>query len=656
MTTPRPVSVKALARRQRAEDARLRKAAHDAAHKPIGKPSLAVPSADSFTNFAYKLGIGADNPLTSAGYGFNPITRIRTLLEWIHRGSWLGGVAVDTIADDMTRAGVSIKGEMQPQDISKIEAAAARVQFWPKLNETLKWARLYGGCLAVFMVEGQNYATPLRVETIGKGQFKGLLVLDRWMVEPSLARLVMEEGNDIGLPEFYDVTADAPALRRMRIHHSRCIRLEGIRLPYWQRVMENLWGISVLERLYDRLIAFDSATTGAAQLVYKSYLRTYKVPRLRDIAARGGPALDGLIKMMDVMRRYQSIEGITMIDGEDELDAMQGAGFTGISEALIQFKEQLAGALETPLVRLFGQSPSGFSTGDTDLRMYYDMIKHRQQQELHSGVRAAYMLMCRSEGLDCPPDFDIEFLPLWQLTAQDKADVAGRIVAAVKEAQEARLISDRTAMQELKQSSAETGIFTNITDEDIEAADEKIAPPAPTLEMLGQGGGVPGKPALTVVEGGKRATDSGDATRRVAEAARRFGVQVAIEQGQDEERLGSYGSARQPQPYGYIRGTVGADGDQVDCFLGEGGDGIFVLAQRDLETGAFDEHKVMLGFDSLGDALACYVAAYPDGSGAARIQSIEPMDVNEFQRWIEARAVGAEQRPVTHTGQGLGAG
>ena len=50
---------------------------------------------DSFVNMMHGLGIGADNPLSTASYGFNPITRNRIQLEWMHRGSWLAGLAVD---------------------------------------------------------------------------------------------------------------------------------------------------------------------------------------------------------------------------------------------------------------------------------------------------------------------------------------------------------------------------------------------------------------------------------------------------------------------------------------------------------------------------------------------------------------------------------
>ena len=298
----------------------------------------AQSTLDSFVNFQMNLGIGADNALSSSNYGFNPITRNRTQLEWIHRGSWLGGVAVDVIGDDMTRAGAEILGDISPENIAAIEEATTSLGIWNVLNDTIKWSRLYGGALAVLLVDGQDMETPLRLYTIRKGQFRGLLSLDRWMVEPSLGDLVQELGPNLGMPKFYRVTAQAPGLASMKIHYTRCVRLEGIRLPYWQRLMENLWGLSVLERLYDRMVAFDSASTGAAQLVYKSYLRTLKVDGLRELVSAGGDALNGLTKYVDMMRRFQGIEGITVIDGNDEFNVDGHSAFSGLSDALVRIR------------------------------------------------------------------------------------------------------------------------------------------------------------------------------------------------------------------------------------------------------------------------------------------------------------------------------
>jgi phage-related protein (TIGR01555 family) len=267
-------------------------------------------TVDSFVNFAQKMGIGADNAMSTARYGFNPITRNRMQLEWMHRGAWLAGVAVDVVADDMTRAGADFACEMDPVDSHEIETLIGELGVWDTFGDAIRWGRLYGGAVAVMLVEGQDMATPLRPETVGKDQFKGLLTLDRWMLEPDLSDLVTELGPDLGLPKYYRVMENAPALRFQKIHYTRlAIRHVGVALPYQQALSENLWGLSVIERLYDRMAMFDSASTGAGQLVYKSWLRTLKVKDLRSVVAAGNKALEGLTAYADMMRRYQNIEG-----------------------------------------------------------------------------------------------------------------------------------------------------------------------------------------------------------------------------------------------------------------------------------------------------------------------------------------------------------
>jgi phage-related protein (TIGR01555 family) len=475
------VSIAGAVRRAKAEDARARKLAA----KKFGQ------TADSLQNFAANLGVGLDNQLSATTYGFNPVTRNRILCEWAFRGSWVAGVAVDVVADDMTRAGVDLKGQLAPEDIEHLERAATTFNIWPSVADTFRWARLYGGAICMMLIDGQKSDTPLRLDTIGKGQFKGLLVLDRWQVEPSLNDLVTEMGPDLGLPKFYTVTADAPALPRMKIHHSRILRLEGTRLPYNQRMMENGWGISILERLWDRLIAFDSASTGAAQLVYKAYLRVYRIDGMREIIGAGGPGEANLIRFVDFMRKMQSIEGITLIDGKDDLAAMAQPSFAGLSDAMNSFGQQVAGALQIPLTRLFGQSPAGMSaTGESDLRTYYDGIGQQQRRWLLVPVTRIYRAMAQSEGIKLPEGFSLDFRSLWSLSDNDKASIGSTDAASVTNTYNAGVISPRTALLELRQLSKISGRFTNITDEDILAASNttgSMMAEAQQQQMLEQG-------------------------------------------------------------------------------------------------------------------------------------------------------------------------
>jgi hypothetical protein len=430
---------------------------------------------DSFANFEARVGYGTNNQSSSAGYQFDFISRNRIQLEAMYRSSWIVGQAVDVVAEDMTRAGIDHEGEVDPGDQAKLDREFERMGLWDRICDTVKWSRLYGGAVAVMLIDGQKMDTPLRPETIRPGQFKGLLVLDRWLVQPTLQDLVQDFGPDFGMPKFYDVVADSMALVRQRIHHSRVLRLDGVDLPYWQRVSENLWGQSVIERLFDRLIAFDSTTAGAAQLVYKAHLRTYKVEGLRDIIATGGPAMEGLLKQIDMIRRFQSNEGLTLMDSKDEFEAHQYA-FSGLDNVLLQFGQQLSGALGIPLVRLFGQSPAGLnSSGESDLKTYYDNVKQQQERRLSGPItRLLQVLFPSVLGVPMPDDYNFSFRHLLQLSEVERADVAAKNTETVLSAFDAGLISAQTALQELRQSSEVTGIWSNVTDELINAADDEL--------------------------------------------------------------------------------------------------------------------------------------------------------------------------------------
>lgn len=433
---------------------------------------------DSFQNFAARVGLGTGNQHDQSVYGFNFLSRDRLKLEAMYRSSWVVGQVVDVVADDMTRKGVKLNGLSDPKESEKIDQEMDRLQVWGRLNKSIKWSRLYGGAIAVMMIDGQNVSTPLNLNTISKDQFKGLLVLDRWMIQPTLQDLVTELGPDYGTPRYYDVITDSVGLCNQKVHYSRVIRMDGVELPYNQSIAENLWGQSVIERLEDRLTIFDSATLGAGQLVYKAHLRTYKVKGLRSLIAAGGQLYEALVKQINQIRQWQSNEGLTLMDADDTYEAHQ-YNFSGLDNILLQFGQQISGATGIPLVRLFGQSPAGLNaTGESDLANYYDNINQQQEGRLRTPLQILYAVLHMSVlGKPLPDSFSFKFASLWQLDDEKKANVAKGVSEAVIAVEEAGLIKRSTALKELRQSSEVTGVFSHITDEEIKEADGEDPPP-----------------------------------------------------------------------------------------------------------------------------------------------------------------------------------
>jgi hypothetical protein len=611
---------------------------------PAGSAGKAWATNDSFQNFAARIGLGTDNLQSAATYGFNPITRNRQLLEWMYGGSWVVQKTVDLPAEDMTRAGVEIQSDADPDEVEELRQAQDDLGVWPKVSEAISWGRLYGGAIAVFLIDGQRLDKPLRSETVGKGQFKGLVVLDRWMVNPSLNDLVTAYGPELGDPKYYDVVVDGGPIGRGRIHHSRVIRLEGNPQPYWRKIAENGWGLSVIETLYDRLVAFDSTTNGAAQLVHKAHLRTLKIEKLREIIAAGGKAMEGVAKQVEMIRLYQTNEGLTLLDASDEFDALSYT-FTGLDVLLLQFAQQLAGATGIPLVRFFGEAPAGLnSTGESDFRNYYDGIAAQQEKRLRRGISKLLRILHMSVlGRPVDKGFRYKFVPLWQMSETDKADVAQKRTAAVTDAFDKGVIGRPAALKELRQGSDVTGVFSNITDEEIDEAESE---PPPSAEGFG-----PDEGEDTSAGADDEEQPAGGPSRDHIATFALHGLGLVIETPKGAMREGPGWTCTMAAHYGYIQGTWSAEGrgEEMDCFVGPhpASQSVFVIDQMDPAAGGFDEHKCMLGYLTVADAVRDYIASYADYSHD-RIGGVTAMTVDAFKAWLRD---GDLTRPVSETAQ-----
>jgi len=240
-----------------------------------------------------------------------------------------------------------------------------------------------------------------------------------------------------------------------------------------------MWGLSVVERLLDRLTAFDSATTGAAQLLFKAYLRVIGVEGLRDALAIGGKDEEAVIKQFELIRQFQSIEGITLLDAEDAFHTY-AYNFNGIAEILQQFERQISGALDMPIVRLFGMSPAGLNaTGESDIRNYYDGITQQKEIQLRPGVQTLLNIISHSEfGRPLGEDFTFSFNPLWQMSEKEKAELFRDDMNAFAVAHDTGILQDWQILAELQRLAAKSGRGTTITEKDIDAAKKKDIPPS----------------------------------------------------------------------------------------------------------------------------------------------------------------------------------
>ncbi|MDN5680628.1 MAG: DUF1073 domain-containing protein, partial [Ewingella sp.] len=101
--------------------------------------SISIPTHDSYENFVARLGLNESNQSGASTYKNNWTSRNRLLVEQAYRSSWLVGVGVDAVPDDMTRKGITITSKLEDGRKKQLDNAWDEMGLWEALNDTLKW-------------------------------------------------------------------------------------------------------------------------------------------------------------------------------------------------------------------------------------------------------------------------------------------------------------------------------------------------------------------------------------------------------------------------------------------------------------------------------------------------------------------------------------
>ena len=462
---------------------RKRRRALDKAPAPQPIRSRAL---DAFSNVLARLGAGTPNLLEGTEYSLQRMSRDFNTLNALYRESWIVRRIIDVIPADMLKNWITITSGLDPDVEKRLSLTLRRTQLIDKLKRGMQWGRLYGGALGVMLVKHQGYdlSQPLQLDWIMPGDFAGLLIFDRWNgVNPSSELIEDISDPDYGFPKYYTVT-DPAGGGSVKIHHSRVVRFTGNTLPFWEEIAEMQWGASVVESIFDELRKRDNVSWNIAQLTFMANIRVLKMQDLGQLlAATDNESQAELLRTLEAQNMLLNNMGMQVMDAADGLETHQYT-FGGLADCYQQFIMDISGAAEIPVTRLFGRSPSGLNaTGESDLQNYYDMIAEKQESYLRPILNKVLPPFIISTLGSLPDDFDFEFDPVAEPTDKERADLAKCGTDNVVAAYNAGLISQRTALKELKQQSERTGVWTNITDEDIERASD-------TVEQLGEMGGM----------------------------------------------------------------------------------------------------------------------------------------------------------------------
>ena len=379
-----------------------------------------IPFLDSLKSLVTGLGTSKDKTVDMA-YAMRFVDPAE--LNAMYRSDWLSRKIVDIIPNDMTREwrDWQAKGP-QIEAIEEVEAAPL-INVRAKVNLAMRKARLHGGAAIYLGMKDRTPAEPLDLDRVKKGDLLYLHVLNKAEATPgTIIRDVTSEYY--GEPESYSMTGRNGSM--VTVHPSRMIRFVGADVLDDQMQAYDGWGDSVLQVVYDAIQNATSASQHVAALIPEAKTDVVYVPQLSEFLRDAGTTRR-LTDRFTYANTIKSMFNMILLEGDGK-DAgekweQKQINFAHLPELIQQYLQIASGAADIPVTRLLGQSPSGLnSTGDGDIKNYYDNVSARQKTELQPQIARIDEVIIRSALGVRPRDIYFTWAPLYTMSEKEQAE------------------------------------------------------------------------------------------------------------------------------------------------------------------------------------------------------------------------------------------
>lgn len=452
---------------------------------------------DSLVNLTARIGVEGDKSiantyvLPTAGLnGIMGTMYAQAEIDAAYRVSWLARKIVDIPPYDMTREWRL--WQAKDDQIELIENEEKRLKYRMHLRRAMTWGRLYGGGAIILGADQGRSDQPLEVDKVKKGGLPFIHSVTRWQLPGrDIDTDPMSEG--FGKPKMYHLAAGTGV--SIEIHPSRVITFIGNEIPSGSAANANDgWGDPIWMTISDPVKNADLVSSSIASLVPEAKIDVISIPQL--LAQIGTKAYeDKLLRRLNLAMVTKSMNNTLILDGGNgdgksgEIWNRKEIAFAGLPDILRLFLAVAAGAADIPATRLLGKSPDGMnSTGDNDLRNYYDALKSRQSMEMWPAVEPLDEMMFRSIFGARPADIYFNSAPLWQMTPAEKADIDAKKAATTKIYVDTALIPNDALAEAVQNQLVEDGTYPGL-EAALQASQMEadiLAPQPSPLELLAQ--------------------------------------------------------------------------------------------------------------------------------------------------------------------------
>jgi len=338
---------------------------------------------DGWENLFTMLGISGKDSRVAGEYRARArLTDVETLD--LYRENWAAQRYAEAIVADAIKAWYDLEikdeeeGTEDEQDVDDlIEDEWTRLNVKAKFEDANIWARVLGGAaILIGADDGQDVSLPLAVERIRSVKY--LHVVDRRYVRPDGPWDSEPSSPNYGLPEVYSV--QPPGTSGTRWHWSRILRFEGQRVTDDRKQELQSWGDSAYESAYGPLRNYQQIVEGAAT-AGQAFVQG--VLRVKDLASMMNTSKeDKIATRVTAFKMGLSMSSLALIDSDYETYERMGMPITGLPELLDRLGLDLAGALEMPQSKLYGNQAGKLAGATEDTKTWDNQVDRMRVRNL----------------------------------------------------------------------------------------------------------------------------------------------------------------------------------------------------------------------------------------------------------------------------------
>lgn len=343
----------------------------------------------------------------------------RQEIEEIYECEGLASSIIDNYVREMHREGFTITADKD--DYLKDELK--RLKFSKKSREGVTWSFVHGGGLMVFILAdgSQKLEEPLNKKNITS--LDAIQVFDRY--EATVAEWDTDpESPTLNEAKIFQISTTQGT--SFRVHASRTSRIDGGLLPNRRRHINHGWGQSLIQKIHTQLKQLGGALQGVENIIDDFITGVLKIKNLADLLQADTEGENLVQKRIQLLDTGKHIINTMIIDVEEEY-AKNASAVGGLDNLLDKFILMVAAVSGEPVSVFTGQAPSGLnSTGDSEIRMWYDRVKYEQTNRIDPTLSRILELLMLVKGSPFGGSIDngvvVEFTPLWQPTDKELAE------------------------------------------------------------------------------------------------------------------------------------------------------------------------------------------------------------------------------------------